>query len=229
MAKKVNTAVAQRVKAEFETAKARVQPTMSGMLLWEIFSAEERRRLGGDMTKAYRKHGTIGMWRTLRGGSRERAVLDIARELDFLTDSKHRWLRREMGQAHDFVDEEIQAAIDVGDLVIVDHPQKALYWKGQEVRIAWNKHPAQWRYVWELVLASKGGGTIDRSTFGFEDQKYCTKQLSRLTRETDFPDSLADLVLDESGTQRLHVPSSAIRVFQVEQIEVLREASYAAR
>ena len=72
---------------------------MSADRLWErVLTDEEQQRLGGNLSDAYYRLSTAGMWMELRGVSVERAIIEVAHELSFLTESNARWLLREIGE-----------------------------------------------------------------------------------------------------------------------------------
>ena len=65
----------------------------------QILSPEERQRLGDDLVTANSRYfGPAGMWARLHGGTGERAVLVLARQLGFADDAKRDWLLRELGE-----------------------------------------------------------------------------------------------------------------------------------
>lgn len=71
-----------------------------GRQLWEMLLSEaERQRLGGDLEASWEQFGTIGMWLHVRGGSRSRAIVELAHQLDLITESGYQFLLSEIGEA----------------------------------------------------------------------------------------------------------------------------------
>lgn len=64
----------------------------------EILTAEQREQLGNDINRAYERFGgSSGIWVKLHGGSRARAIVDVAFEMGLIDAAKHRRLRRNLG------------------------------------------------------------------------------------------------------------------------------------
>ena len=71
-----------------------------GRQLWEmLFTEPERQRLGGDLEATWEQFGTVGMWLRVRGGSRSRAIVELAHQLDLITDAGYQFLLRTLGDA----------------------------------------------------------------------------------------------------------------------------------
>ena len=204
----------------------RTRPPVSAQKLWdEVLTPADRTRLGGDFCEAFRTYdGTVGMWKTLRGVSGERALIDVAKKLNFLTEESRQWLLREVGELSDDPEEMVSLAVRAGGLVIVESP-RAAYWQGQLIEIDWQRRDALWNYLLELARHSKGKGSIDRTCFGDKvGMNYVAQQKNRLTGLRNFPLSLADCISSFGrGSQKLDLSPSQIRILQLETIESLRE------
>jgi hypothetical protein len=91
--------VSPQVAEELTTQALRVEPWVSADRLWtRVLTEEDRQCLGGNLEECYPRLGTAGMWMELRGVSAERAVIEVARELGFLTEQTAQWLLREVGE-----------------------------------------------------------------------------------------------------------------------------------
>jgi hypothetical protein len=67
-------------------AHGRVENTLAAKALWtRVFTDADRRKCGGDLAAAWAKGNTSGLWCTARGTSPDRAVVDVAYALNFLT------------------------------------------------------------------------------------------------------------------------------------------------
>lgn len=204
----------------------RTKPLVSAQKLWdEVLTPADRTRLGGDFCEAFRTYGgTVGMWKTLRGVSGERALIDVAKKLNFLTEEARQWLLREVGELSDDPEEMVSLAVREGGLVIVESPRTA-YWRGALIDVDWQRRDALWNYLLELSRHSKSGRAIDRTCFGDEaGMNYLAQQKNRLTSLRDFPPSLGDCISSAGrGSQKLDLLPSQIRILQLETVESLRE------
>jgi hypothetical protein len=71
----------------------------SAGLMWDrLLTEPERRRIGSDFIKAWRKHGTIGMWMKVRRGTAVQGIVEVARGLDLITEMNAKWLSQEIGE-----------------------------------------------------------------------------------------------------------------------------------
>jgi len=213
-----------RAIEELKVNALRIQPAMCAARLWErSLSQQERERLGGDLETAYRQLGTAGMWATLRGVTRHRAVVEVAQELGFLRTKDYEWLLHEIGEILD-AEEALSDAITSGDFVLVERPREA-YWDGETIDIDWNQHNSLWEFLWELGRDGKAGQPVDRFTFGESAHRdVVTKRKSRLTNMSEFPVDLCDLIkVVGRGTQQLELAPERIRIFEASVGDTLRE------
>lgn len=213
---------------EWQTAFLRVKGSAAALRLWDrVLTAEDRRRLGGDLEEAYTRHsGAVGMWRYLRGVSLPRAVVDVGVRTGFLDADRGRELLRVIGEEPDDPQEAFEMAVAGGGLVLVEM-WRQVYWERGLVEIDWGNHTAWWSFLWELARASKAGATVDEYTLrggSSVDPKYLTKQKSRMIKADGFPQTLADLVVPNGrGTYRLNLVPARIRVFERGAGDSLRE------
>ncbi len=217
--------ISPKALEELQNAYLRVEPPVCARRLWErVLTPAERERLGGDLAQAFSKFGTVGMWKKLRGVSGERALIDVAKRLNFLDENTEQWLLREIGDLSDDPEAAIAEAVATGDLVLVDSPRTA-YWEGKPIEIDWVAREKLWSYLWELGWNSKAGKSIDSFTFGeHASADYVVKQKSRLSNFPGFPVSLSDRIVSAGiGSQRLDLPAEHIRLFEMDTIESLRE------
>lgn len=210
---------------ELQSAWSRVINPLRIERFWDrVLSPDDRERLGGDLRAAYRKYdGPVGIWMHLRGVSDFRALIEVARALNFLSELEAQWLLREFGELAANPEQTIAAAIETGALVLTERP-RAIYWEGQEIAVNWNELSAPWHFLCELCRKAKSGLPIDSTDFENKDAKYIGRMKSRLGAVAGFPLSLADLI-ESAGraTYRLNVPRERIRIFETETIEILRE------
>lgn len=193
-------------------------PDTAGWLWHRVLTADDRRRLGGDLDGAYARYGgAAGMWRHLRGVSVPQAVVEVATRYGRLDAATGRALLREFGEEPDDPAAAVESAVASGALVLVEVPRE-LYWAGEAVPVEWGRHAALWALVWELARASKAGAAVDEYVLrggASTDPKYTTKLKSRLVRVAGFPATLAARVVSAGrGTYRLDLPPSRIRVFE---------------
>ena len=205
----------EQAMSELQMNTLRVSPVVSASLLWDRHLTKgEQRRLGGDFESAYQKFGTVGMWVELRGVTRARAVVEVAKLLGLLNEQNANWLLTEIGEYLD-ADDEKQAYIDAGHLVLQERPREA-FWNGNEIEIDWNSKSVLWDFVWQLARFGKVQAAVERTTFGERaDVNVVTKLKSRLGHEEHFPiDLFAAIVVAGRGSQRLKLHPSKIRIFE---------------
>lgn len=215
-------------RRDWETAYLRVKGTAAALRLWDrVLSADDRRRLGGDLEAAYARHGgAVGMWRQLHGVSVPRAVVAVAIAIGFLDTGTGQALLRALGEDPDNPADAVEAAVASGGLVLVEAPRQA-FWEGEPVEVDWARHTSLWELLWALARASKGGGVVDAFALqerDARDRKFVTKRKCRLVNAPGFPLSLADSVVSAGrGTYRLDLPPASIRVFERGAGDAVRE------
>jgi len=213
-----------QVIAELQDCVLRIQPLMAADRFWQRFlTPRNRERLGGDFKAAYSRFGTAGMWAELRGISRERAVIEVAKTLGFLRDEDRDWLLGEIGECVD-VDEAIAAAICAQHLVVLEHVRE-VYWNGERIEIDWWNHDKPWGFISECARHGKAGRPVDRFTFGESAHRdVVTKRKSSLTKMEAFPVDLGDRIEPHGvGTQKLNLEPQRIRVFHQSGIDTIEE------
>lgn len=217
--------MSSHVLRELETCAQRIQNGMAALWLWEqVLTKADRDRLGGQLEPNYRQYGTAGIWKKLRGVSTERAVIDVARECNLLSEQSHHRLLRQLGEIVENFEDVSQLANDSGDLVLVERPRTA-FWAGSLIEVDWVKRPALWAFFWELSRLAKAGQPIDNTFLGASPHRAAVaKQKSRLLTHPDFPVELGDLIVPTGlGTQKLDIPPHRIRLFEIDAVESLRE------
>lgn len=218
-------ALPEAVREQLKTCYLRVKAEISAWHLWErVLTPGQRERLGGDVKAAFAAGGTVEMWRRLHGVTPVRALLDAARALNWLDEPNHRWLLRETGEAVEDPEDIRACVVPTTDLVLIERPRQA-FWCGTEIELDWTRRDADWNYLWELCRAAKRGVPLDRTAFSDEyAPDYLTKTKSRLSRSPAFPVRLTERIHSAgSRSQSLDVPRDQIRLFQVEEVPVLRE------
>jgi hypothetical protein len=216
--------LSSEAQEELQTTFHRIRAAVSAAWLWDrVLTEAERRRLGGNLEPAWREHGTAGMWRKLRGVSLPRAVVEVARELNLMDERTRVWLLRELGEAPDDPAEALEAAIASGDLVLVERPREA-YWRGQLLGVDWERRPVMWDFFWQVCRQAKVGQAVDHTTFNAADLDIVAHQKSRLRGLLGFPRDLGALIRPAGRyTQKLDMPRSQIRLFEVVGGETVRE------
>lgn len=215
----------RKVVEELRAISLQVRPATSALRLWErALSEQDRARFAGDFATAYAEHGTVGIWMKLRGVSPERALIEVAKKIGFISDETQDFLLRGAGEISDDPDTAIAKAVADGALVLVARP-RTVYWQGEKIEVDWDAHGALWTYFFELCRSAKTTCPFDRLVFGETfHEDYLVKQKSRLSTFECFPLSLIDLIKPAGrGTQRLDIPPAKIRIFEVVTTESLRE------
>ena len=137
----------------FKEALQRIKIFAVARILWDrVFTHADRQQLGGDLEVAFRKYGTAGMWRQLRGVTPYRAVLDVGRAVNALSDVNYLWLLREIGETG-----------DPGSLVRPHWNQnegKLLFRKKVIRRVRINKHPTNIQLILDSFQAANWDANI---------------------------------------------------------------------
>jgi hypothetical protein len=217
--------ISGKVQEELHAAYLRVSLAASALRLWErVLTEQDRARLGGDFRRAYTEFGVIGMWMKLRGVSPQRAVIDVAKKIGFITDETRDFLLRGIGDLADNPAEAIAKGVSDGALVLVERPRTA-HWDRRKIEVDWNANPKLWEYLFELCRHAKAGRPLSPVIFGENaDPYHLTKLKSRLSKFEGFPPSLSDRIASAGeGMQRLDIPPERVRLFEVVTTEVLRE------
>lgn len=205
----------QELRAQY----LRVKSPAAALRMWErLLTEQDRKRLGGDLEKAYRAHSTAGMWMRLRGVSLERAVVDLAYGLGFLTESTRDWLLRELGQRFEDAQRTVDEAIIQSKLVVTEKPRQAI-WNGEPIEIDWDRERALWSLFWELCQKSKRSQPVTREDLAerMSPSAFSTRK-GRLVNHPEFPKTLEGLVeAKRDGGYQLDLPPQDIRIFLVEE------------
>jgi len=212
---KQELAIPRWAAEEFETARLRIIPPESAWRLWERqLTAPERGKLGGDFEVAYHRHRTAGMWMALRGVTYQRAVIDVAQVLGFLTGENGDSLLRAIHESRD-PEEAREQAIDAGSLVLSDCP-RTMWFGGHEVDVDWERHDSLWVFLWQLVRCAKAGCPVDRWSFGNRAHRnIVTDRKSKLSKLEGFPIEIINQIeVRGNGSQQLCLPREQIRVFE---------------
>jgi len=201
------------VEKKLQEAETRVRTTNTAIELWEkVFTEKDRKRLGGNLEKAFEKDRALKMWKALHGCTNVRAIIDIAFAVNFLTSAHREWLLRETGEIRD-AEAAFEDSITRNDLVLNSHTRE-IFWKGELIELK-KSHEFKWTFLWELARHAKAGLPVDHMTYSSENMDYVSKTKSELAKTPGFPIEL--IVLIErcgTGTQKLELPPEQIRLFE---------------
>ena len=91
------------VRKVLDDLEPRVQSNVAAVIVWtKHFTPSERAALGDDNYLAWKDNGrTAGMWAAVRGGSRLRAILDIAYAQDWIATDVYRESLSALGESAD--------------------------------------------------------------------------------------------------------------------------------
>jgi len=90
---------AEQVNHDILVCTASIRNPNTAIRVWEeILTDADRKALGNNLPDTWKTLGTAGMYMQVRGVPKIRAILDLAYQLDFLTEHRYRWLLRETGQ-----------------------------------------------------------------------------------------------------------------------------------
>ena len=202
---------------ELQNAYFRIQTVHGAERVWNRFLKEAQRcQLGNNFAMAYRDGGTVGMWVKLHGVTVERAIIDVAKLLNFIDEPMQGWLLQGTHESSDDPEEALQMVLARAELVLVLEP-RAVYRRGSQVEVEWDRHPSTWNYFLKLCEQAKQGRGVD----GFDFSEHVKpdnhiKLKSRLTSKTPgFPPELGVLINSQGGgRQRLDLPPQQIRILE---------------
>jgi hypothetical protein len=194
----------------------RDKPQIMAFRLWDrILTLSERQLLGNDFAKAFEQNGTLGMWNKIHKVSKDRAVIELGRRLQALSNEDAEWLLRVTGESEENPEQQMTLAIKAGYLVLRDNPF-VVHWKNTEVPVKWNKNMALTRYFWKLVKSTRNNQILDPADLDEElDDAYLSKMKYRLARMKGFPQDLAKLILP-AGTSCQKLDLSPNKIFMFE-------------
>ena len=89
----------ENLRQKLDELEPRVQSNPAAIVIWERhLTAADRKTLGDDLYQAWKQYGrTAGMWAAARGGSKERAIVEVAYALDWLDTKTYRQLLDALG------------------------------------------------------------------------------------------------------------------------------------
>jgi hypothetical protein len=209
----------------FEDIELNVRLRISAEHLWNRnLNDHDRKRLGGDFEEAYKSLGTIGIWAKLRGISRRRAAVEVARKVGFITEETQESLLRAVGETSDDPELTIKKAIATCALVLTERHREA-FWRRKKIAIDWAVRGKPWEFLWELSGHAKQGQPLD--LFDFEQRVkpgYIAKLKSRLLGLPGFPQALgAHIKPAGRGAVKLDLPPADIRLFKLDSVDILTE------
>lgn len=178
--------------------------------------APSERSSTADFEIVYQNGGTVGMWMRLHGVTEQRAVIDLAKLLNFIDEGTQNWLLRATGEESDDPEEALEMSLERADLVLTEEP-RAVYWMGKLVDVDWDRFDKMWTYFLIVCEHAKEGQPVDAASFGERHRPdNHIKRLSRLTTKiTGFPYDLGALIQTaDGGRQQLNVPPQRIRILR---------------
>ena len=89
----------ENLRQKLDELEPRVQSNPAAIVIWaRHLTAADRKTLGDDLYQAWKQYGrTAGMWAAARGGSKERAIVEVAYALDWLDTKTYRQLLDALG------------------------------------------------------------------------------------------------------------------------------------
>lgn len=206
------------VEDELADLQRRIQAFASFDRLWKtVFSEDDRIALGDDM-RAFDRSRSVGALMQLYSWSQRRAVIEGAKMLNLLDDSRHRYLLREIGEATTDYDIAESRAAQCYLLVLVP-ARRAVYWRTEELDVEWSNNLVLWNYFLTLARYSSRGERAGESDFGDCDRsRSCLSNWKlRLGRLPGFPQELHRAIQAQSRQQWLEVPAGQICILDEDQ------------
>lgn len=160
--------------------------------------------------------------------SHQLAIAHLAYRADLLSLSNHDWLAREIGEEFP-IDWEIQHAVSLGGLVIVDHP-RTVFWEGLQVRISWQNKPKMWGALLELAKKARINAALTEADLyrrAVPTNAALANVIGRLKRR--LPPTLSVLIRSEGDrSHQLHLDADRIRIFNTARRARAAQSSSAA-
>jgi hypothetical protein len=237
-------AFTKKVRLKLEETLARLQHRSAAALMWErLLTPGERARLGPDFHHAYARHRTpVAMWVFVHPVWDWRAVIQLGRRLDLLSEADYRWLDAEITpldpvlppqrrrapvprNEDEDVDDQIEQARRTHRLVLVrGNGHYRVYWRGERVaRINWKSSHKRWELLWTLAARAKRNRSVAPDDLEDLASPQAITDLKLGLRV--LPQELFQLIKADGPLEyRLHLPPGEIGLFDLEEHQFLREA-----
>jgi hypothetical protein len=234
-----------KVTAKLQEAFHRVQHAETALLVWEkVLTEEERAPLGRDFQSCWKKYrGTVQIWMAVYKVSQARAIIELARKTDQMSEMDYRWLDGEISKVDPMLppakrrakrprtdredpEERLLEAISSHQLVLVRGNGRHLaYWKRKKIQAGWDPCARIWELFWQLAeSAHRTGGEVswDQLT-DCQNEKQIIHRRSRLKKM--IPVDLNDLIKpgSEPRTYKLKMDANQIELIELELGEWLME------
>lgn len=183
--------------------------------IWnEIFTEQQRDRLGNDLAATVRKYKDLALvWHELTNTTYPRAVIVLSVKLGQLTKYRAEWLLREGKEAP--LEMTRSQAITEGYLV-VHRNSREVWWRNEALLIEWGNHQVLWDFFVKACEHAKRNKALDYRSFGEDaSTKIVAERKCRLKQLPGFPPELYDLFQIEGvRTQRLAISPDEIFLFE---------------
>ncbi|HUE15555.1 MAG TPA: hypothetical protein VMR25_15420 [Planctomycetaceae bacterium] len=158
----------------------------------------------------------IDMWLTRRRGiSHKLAIVQLAFRTDLLSLSDRDWLLRELGEEFP-IDWEIQHAVSLGGLVIVDEPP-TVFWECLKINLSWKQNRTAWNVFSQLARRARQKADLSETDVYPDDAVSDAALATAVSRlKSKLPSTLAELIGPgiRPRTQRLNLDRDRIRIFR---------------
>jgi hypothetical protein len=181
----------------------------------QCLTESERQDYDDDATE-WERPVPIDIWLTRRRGiSHKLAIVQLAFRADLLPLSDRDWLLRELGEELP-IDWEIQHAVSLGGLVIVEEP-RTIFWDFLRLTVDWKRNRKAWQIVWHLANRARQNAELSEADV-YPDNAVSDATLPTAVcrLKTMLPSTLAELIEPglQARTQRLKLDRDRIRVFR---------------
>lgn len=233
----------------YHETRSRVSNLFAAELLWSLHFRKSERKLerevlGGTFETAIDQHRTaVEMWKYVYGGSFQKAVIEVGKEIGVLEENRREWLLQEAGEPSDNPgdtqaeascrdDRAIQRELQRADLsdkyedaqskaivqggLAIERSSRSVYWNGELIEVDWwRKHSKSWDF---LVLAcehAQRNEAIDRTSFGDKSRgNIVTQEKSCLKKIPGFPEEIIDFFqYAGNGSQKFAIPEDKLHIF----------------
>lgn len=177
----VERQISDRIRNELQTQFPRVSALNAAVRTWDwLLSDQEKESLGGNwesFAEHYQRLGTVGIWMQLKRVSQPRAIVELARELGFLHESKARRLLRELGE-----NESLPSAEPL-DRPVWDNETGELRLRGEVIRkVRLNRNPTNIQRILDAFHEEGWPSRIDSPLPGGVDPKKLQEAVRTLNQ-----------------------------------------------
>lgn len=171
-----------------------------GRDVWRVYlTTTERNKFREDFELTHGRWQTLGIWAIAKGLPPIRALLQLARLLNYSSPAKLDAIALQLNYLVIDPEQQLERLRTENDLVVVEE-DFAVYWRGDKIDIPWKRHPGTVEYLKKLFHTAKVGKSLTTADFGEDaDDDVLHNRKAQLGRVKGFPRELFELIEAERG------------------------------